>query len=56
MHITRGSVLLTDCDRCGVTVVDMYKWKGCFVTVMACDVSIIINRRRDYEACGLLFS
>ena len=56
MHIVCGSVHLTDWNRCGVIVVDIYKWKGFFVTVMACDVSIIIKRRKDYEASGLLFS
>ena len=56
MHITCGSAFLTDCYRCGVIVVDIYKWKGFFVTVMACDVSFIIKRRRDYEASGLVFS
>ena len=56
MHIACGSVLLTEWNRCGVIVVDIYKWKGFFVTVMACDVSFIIKRRRDYEASGLVFS
>ena len=57
MHIACGSVHLTDWNRCGVIVVDIYKWKVFFfVTVMACDVSFIIKRRRDYEASGLVFS